>query len=130
MMVFLIFITIAAVWYLLTAVPKRKLPRENGLMPRYQTICAGIRTAGFGFFGMGSILPFWRISLYDDFVVIAIFSPVMIEYSDIDSIRCRNWIVFSSVRIKSKKHRISFSAWVFKPTPMVSLLTARGVSNK
>jgi hypothetical protein len=125
--VLFMFCAIALIWMLAALIPRRKLPQERGLTPIYQTICAGIQTSRFNVLRMGTAIPFWRISLYEHFAVIAIWIPRAIEYSDFDSIRCKNLLLFKSVRFRSVKYELNFSAWVLSSQPLITVLLEQKV---
>jgi hypothetical protein len=124
----LFFVAIIAVWIASSLIPNNKLPEERDLTPQYQTRCAGIRRSSLGLIGAtGSALPFWRLSIYESFIVIAAWLPVAIRYQDIDSLSDRNYVFFRSIRFRSKKHGIDFSAWIFSPDPLIKSLQEHGV---
>ena len=124
--VWLFSFAVIVVWILLALTQQGRMPKEYGLTPQYKTTCAGILKSRFGLL-TGSAVPFWRISLYKNFAVIVILLPMAIEYSQLDSVHCRTFLLFSSVTFRSKKLRLDFSAWVLSPRAMTKVLLERGV---
>jgi hypothetical protein len=121
---------ILIIYVLLSFIPRRRLPEERGLSVQYQTICAGVRRLDVGFLRLGSAVPFWRVSFYERFAVIAILLPTAVEYSEFDSVQCRNYMLFKSITFRSEINGLNFSAWVLSAEPIIKILQDHGVHVK
>jgi len=73
-------------WRLLRA--PRTAAEEQGLSPRFTAVCA-VSSGNFAIFGHANSYP-TRIAIYDDFLVIGSFYPVVIRFSDIDEVGVRS----------------------------------------
>ena len=82
---------------------------ENGLSPLYEEWCSVRRSVGFGIFAGGN-MPFWRVSLYNEFMVIKMFSPTLIPYSEVEHVEHKHHLLSKAVyidrRAGSKKESI------------------------
>jgi hypothetical protein len=69
---------IAAGLFGISYAARRRAAIENGLVPVYEQMCSG-RVGRF----MGANYPAIRLSLYDTFLVVGFFSPMVVPYKDI-----------------------------------------------
>jgi hypothetical protein len=63
---------------------RRRAPQERGLTPLFQTSCSG----SFGRLG-GANYPAFRLRVYTDFLVIALFTPHVIPFDRLARVEVR-----------------------------------------
>ena len=69
---------------------RRKAVEEKELTPLFQESCAVRRDFGSGS-SLGRNMFLWRVSLYPEFRVLALFSQVLIPYREIDRVEMKNF---------------------------------------
>ncbi len=72
---------------------------ESDQVPLHEERCSIRRDVGLGLV-MGGNLPLWRCSLYDNFMVISMFSSIVIPYQEIDQVEQQRSLLSPSVRIE------------------------------
>lgn len=99
----------------------RKVPAEKGLQPIWQQRCSGgIRQLGFG---GGTNIPFIRVALYSDFMVIGGFSITVIPYQTITEVSWKqSFLSLGGVRIKLRGLKSSYVLYPRNPKNFVSLI--------
>ena len=83
----LVFVTLLASPMILS---RRKAIEEKDLTPLFQESCAVRRDFGSGS-SLGRNMFLWRVSLYPEFMVLALFSRVLIPYREIDRVEMKNF---------------------------------------
>jgi len=78
---------------------KQRSAQEKDLTPLFEESCAIRRDTGSGSsFGRNMFL--WRVSLYPDFMVLALFSQVLIPYREIDLVEIKSYTDYEEVWIR------------------------------
>jgi hypothetical protein len=97
---FVLFVGVAISFLLSPVLLSRlRLDEERKVTPLSAEWCNIRRYVGLGTFAGGNIF-FWRLSLYPEFMVTALFSPRPIPYRDIE-------------RVEMKKRMLSREVWVY-----------------
>ena len=68
-----------------TFLSRVRLEEEQGLIPLYEEWCSIRWHVGVGAFAGGNIF-FWRVSVYDDFMIIVLFWRPLISYREIERV--------------------------------------------
>jgi hypothetical protein len=95
---------------------RRRAPAEMGLVPVCEQMCSG-RVGWF----MGANYPAIRLSLYDAFLVVGFFGPVVVPYTDIVRAEIQS-VLFSSRLVIQTKRGITFRLSVKDPQYVLKLL--------
>jgi hypothetical protein len=78
---------------------RRRAPQERGLTPVFEAICSG--RSGGSLSGLGSNLPIFRVSVYDNFLVICLFSPTVIPFAQLSRVEARGSFLGGSLLIET-----------------------------
>lgn len=74
-----------SVFVALFALSRRRASIEKNLVALYETRCSVTEYHGLGFFS-GSNVLYHRLAVYEDFLVITRLHPLIVHYSDIESL--------------------------------------------
>ena len=89
-----VLVIILAVFVALLASPiflsRRKAVEEKDLTPLFQESCVVRRDLGSGS-SLGRNMILWRVSLYPEFMVLALFSRALIPYREIDRVEMKSF---------------------------------------
>ena len=77
----------------------RRVPAEQDLKPLWQQRCS-VGSRGFGI-GVGTNIPFTRVALYSDFIIMRGVSTTVIPYQDIDEVIWKRNILIRLRGLKS-----------------------------
>jgi hypothetical protein len=75
---------------------RRRAERERGLTPVFEAFCAGT----FAWFGRTNI-PMIRLSIYSDFLVVAVISPLVIPFAQLARAEVRSGVFGSRLLIRA-----------------------------
>lgn len=99
----------------------RRLPAEQKLKPLWQQRCS-VGSRGFGI-GVGTNIPFTRVALYSDFIIMRGFSTTVIPYQDIDEVIWkRNFLSLGGVLIRLRGLKSSYVLYPRAPKAFVNLV--------
>jgi hypothetical protein len=107
-------------------VPQRRTKNELGLVPLYEERCTGRKTFGYGF-TFGGNIPSWRISLYDNFVVISFPRATSIPYGDIASVEYKQQFLSKGMRIQTHGPALNIVLYPRQPNKIIEILRAKNV---
>ena len=105
---------------------------ESGQSPLHEERCSIRRGIGLGLV-IGGNVPMWRCSLYDNFMVISMFSSIIIPYIEIDQVERQKSFLSSSVRIDWRQggHRMeTIRIFTRHPDKIEKLIKAKIVTQK
>jgi hypothetical protein len=100
----------------ITYAARRRAPIERGRVPVYEQMCSG-RVGWY----MGANYPAIRLSLYDTFMVVGFFSPIVVPYKDIVRAEMRRDFLSGRLVIESK-NGATFRLSVREPERVLNLL--------
>ena len=99
----------------------RRVPAEQNLKPLWQQRCS-VGSRGFGI-GVGTNIPFTRVALYPDFMVMRGFLTTVIPYQDIAEVKWkRNFLSLGGVLIRLRGLKSSYVLYPRNPATFVNLL--------
>lgn len=78
---------------------RQKAAEEKNLTPLFEESCAVRRDFESGS-SVGRNMFLWRVSLYSEFMVLALFSRVVIPYREIDRVEIKNFTDYKEVWIR------------------------------
>ncbi len=78
---------------------KQKGAQEKGLTPLFEESCVVRRDARSGS-SLGRNMFLWRVSLYPEFMVLALFSQALIPYREIDRVEIKGYTDYEEVWIR------------------------------
>jgi len=78
---------------------RQKAVEEKHLTPLYEESCAVRRDFGSGS-SLGRNMFLWRVSLYPEFMVLALFSRALIPYREIDRVEIKSFQDYKEVWIR------------------------------
>lgn len=113
----------ALIFLLLFVLPRRKSSDEVGIRPLHEERCNIRKSLGFGFFAGGN-LPVWRLSLYQDFIIIAFLWPILIRYADIDRVEYKRHLLSSGIYI-FQRNRTVITLFPRNPEKVIEVLASR-----
>lgn len=96
---------IAIVFIFFFVLPQRRSKEETGAALLYEERCSGRKKLAFGFYAGGNILN-WRISFYDNFLVIASVGQTKISYGDIESVEYARQLISKGIQIHVRNPRM------------------------
>ena len=105
---------------------QRKLQSEQGLAPLYEAWCGGFRKFGFTITA-GTAVPVWRISLYDEFFVIAAVSTMLTYYPDVVNIEYQRKFGLNRIEIQGRKPEFYVILYLRSPKRLAELFRSKGV---
>ena len=111
---------IGVVMGLAFALPNRRAPIEKDLTPAYQERCIVVFEGALGFRAGGN-LPVWRVSLYDEFLVVSFLRQVVVRYDEIASIDMGG-INRRAVRLKLHHNADAALLYVTDPARVIELI--------
>ena len=77
---------------------KQRAAEEKASTPLFEESCAVRRDSGSGS-SLGRNMFLWRVSLYPDFMVLALFSQAVIPYREIDWVEIKSYTGYEEVWI-------------------------------
>ncbi len=99
----------------------RRAPAEKDLKSLWQQRCSG-GSRGFGI-GAGTNIPFIRVALYSDFMIMRGFSTTVIPYQDIAEVLWKqNFLSLGGVLIRLRGLKSSYILYPRDPKTFVSLV--------
>ncbi|MGZ5011389.1 MAG: PH domain-containing protein [Methylobacter sp.] len=102
----------------------RRAPAEQNLKPFWQQRCS-VGSRGFGI-GAGTNMPFTRVALYSDFMIMRGFATTVIPYQDItEVIWKRNFLSLGGVLIRLRGLKSSYVLYPRSPKSFVSLIESQ-----
>lgn len=106
--------------------PRRKSHEETGITPLYEERCSIRKSVGFGMFAGGN-LPLGRVSLYDNFMVIAFLWPTLIPYSEIERVEYKRHLLSKGIYIHQRSSRNQGVITLFPryPEKVMEVLSSR-----
>jgi hypothetical protein len=107
---------IAAGLFGISFAARRRAPAEMNLVPVYEQMCSG----RIGWF-MGANYPAIRLSLYDAFLVVGFWGPVVVPYTDIVRAEIQS-VLFSSRLVIETRSGTTFRLSVKDPRYVLKLL--------
>jgi hypothetical protein len=121
--IFMILLVVAVVllWPLFNSL--RRVPAENGLKPIFEELC--LIKYGRGAVYSGGNIPFNRVALYPEFMVISFFSTMVIPYKNIAEVSLERSLISmgsSVVRLKQHGAQSSYVLCLSDPKTFVSLV--------
>ena len=120
-----LFGTFAALLFLV-AWPSKRAQCEIGLIPLHQERCNGSQR--FAIFIYSGNIYNWRISLYDDFLVVASIRTMVFRYRDIDFVEYKRSWVSKGIQFHVRDSRVEFFVFPKNAESMLTLLEKKGVS--
>lgn len=88
--------------------PQRRSKEETGAALLYEERCSGRKKLAFGFFAGGNILN-WRISFYENFLVIASVGQTKIPYGEIESVEYARQLISKGIRIRVRNPQMDIT---------------------
>ena len=79
--------------------PKQKAAEEKNLTPLFEESCVVGRDFGSGS-SFAHNMFLWRVSLYPEFMVLALFSRVLLPYREIERVEIRSFTDYKEVWIR------------------------------
>lgn len=126
LLVLLVVVLVAIAFLSLFLFPRRRSKVEATATLLYEERCSGRKKVGYGFFAGGNI-PNWRISLYEDFFVIASIGSTRIPYSEVQSVEYARQVISKGVRIRARNPRIDIVLYPKEPNMLMQLFAAKDV---
>lgn len=117
---------IGIVFIFLFALPQRRAKEETGATLLYEERCSGRKKLAFGFFAGGNILN-WRISFYDNFLVIASVGRAKISYGEIESVEYARQLVSKGVHIRVRDPQMDIVLFPKEPNKIMELFRSKKV---
>ena len=107
---------------------RQKAPEEKNLTAAFEESCAVRRDFGSGS-SLGRNMFLWRVTLYPEFMVLALFSRAIIPYGDIERVEIKNYQDYKEVWIRRRAEPISelISVRSKNAEKMVEVFTSLGV---
>ncbi|HEY8158191.1 MAG TPA: hypothetical protein VIF10_05740 [Methylobacter sp.] len=119
LVVVLLVVTGVLLWPLINSF--RRAPAEQNLKPLWQQRCS-VGSRGFGI-GVGTNMPFTRVALYSDFMIMRGFSTTVIPYHDIaEVIWKQDFLSLGGVLIRLRGLKSSYVLYPRSPKTFVSLV--------
>jgi hypothetical protein len=96
------------------------------LLPIYEAWCGGSRRVGFAM-SAGIAIPIWRISLYEDFLILAAGTTKIIHYSDIAKVEYQTKFFFHRLKIQGKKPEFAVILYLRSPKRLAETFQSKGI---
>lgn len=124
-LVVIVVVAVTFAWLMLW--PKRRIKNEVGLTALYEESCSGHTNLGFGF-SMGGNISNWRISLYDEFVLLSSITKVSIPYASIEMVEYKRSLISKGLHISSRDAKIDVTLFPRNIDRIVEILRSKNVS--
>lgn len=122
----LVIVIILGVFGFFAVMSKRKTGIEKGLKPLYEERCSGNRRS-FGLV-IGGNIPFWRVSLYENFLILASVGKIVLHYNEIDSVEFSNRFFNKKIRICAVNSKIDIIIYPKNVKKIVSIFKEKNVA--
>jgi hypothetical protein len=99
---------------------------EEGLFPFYTTWCGGVRSLGFTL-NLATVIPIWRLSLYDDFFILTAGNKYAVKYTDVIVVTLKRKFIFKVLRIQARQPLLEVTFFLISPRKVARLFRGKGV---
>jgi len=107
---------------------RQKAAEEKNLTALFEESCAVRRDFGSGS-SLGRNMFLWRVTLYPEFMVLALFSQAIIPYREIERVEIKNYQDYKEVWIRRRAEPIGelISVRTKNAEKMVEVFTSSGI---
>ena len=106
--------------------PSKRAEYERGRTPLHQERCNGFQR--YFMFLYGGTIYNWRISLYDDFFVVASLRRTRFLYENISSVECKRHLISTGITIHALNPKMDFTIFPRKEDLILSIFKRKGIT--